>query len=155
MEHFSKSAIWGRHHQLDDSLVGQLTSADRTSVEDILKRVKVQKEVVRCKKIAYKLQCPSFSYSTMHYAVVILLLQSPAFLWLSEFSDCRSHICGRYFEESESAKRSCVMQNSLKKMAVSCYQLQYYAVAGFLLQSVRSFGFVSFQTAERTTVEKI
>ena len=26
IEHFSKSAIWGRHHQLDDSLVGQLTS---------------------------------------------------------------------------------------------------------------------------------
>ena len=25
IEHFSKSAIWGRHHQLDDSLVGQLT----------------------------------------------------------------------------------------------------------------------------------
>ena len=90
-------------------------TADRTSVEDILKRVKVQKEVVRCKKIAYKLQCPSFSYSTMHYAVVILLLQSPAFLWLSELSNCRTHICGKHFEESESAKRSCVMQNSLKK----------------------------------------
>ena len=75
-----------------------LYTADRISVEDILKRVKVQKEVVRCKKIAYKLQCPSFSYSTMHYAVVILLLQSPAFLWLSELSNCRTHNCGKHFE---------------------------------------------------------
>ena len=25
MEQFSNSAFWGRHHQLDDSLVGQLT----------------------------------------------------------------------------------------------------------------------------------
>ena len=25
IEHFSNGAIWGRHHQLDDSLVGQLT----------------------------------------------------------------------------------------------------------------------------------
>ena len=97
-------------------------------MEDILKRVKVQKEVVRCKKIAYKLQCPSFSYSTMHYAVVILLLQSPAFLWLSELSNCRSHICGRYFEESESAKRSCAMQKNCIQIAVSLFQLQYYAL---------------------------
>ena len=73
-----------------------LYTADRTFVEDILKRVKVQKEVVRC--IAYKLQCFSFSYSTMHYAVVILLLQSPALLWLSELSNCRAHICGKHFE---------------------------------------------------------
>ena len=26
IKHFSNGAIWGRHHQLDDSLVGQLTS---------------------------------------------------------------------------------------------------------------------------------
>ena len=26
MEHFSNGANWGRHHQLDDSLVGQLTN---------------------------------------------------------------------------------------------------------------------------------
>ena len=26
IKHFSKSANWGRHHQLDDSLVGQITS---------------------------------------------------------------------------------------------------------------------------------
>ena len=26
MEQFSNSAFWGRHHQLDDSLVGQLTT---------------------------------------------------------------------------------------------------------------------------------
>ena len=26
IEHFSNGAIWGRHHQLDDSLVGQLTT---------------------------------------------------------------------------------------------------------------------------------
>ena len=25
MEQFSNGAFWGRHHQLDDSLVGQLT----------------------------------------------------------------------------------------------------------------------------------
>ena len=25
IEHFSNGAFWGRHHQLDDSLVGQLT----------------------------------------------------------------------------------------------------------------------------------
>ena len=43
-----------------------LYTADRISVKDILKRVKVQKEVVRC--IAYILQCFSFSCSTMHYA---------------------------------------------------------------------------------------
>ena len=30
IEHFSNGAFWGRHHQLDDSLVGQLT---KTTVE--------------------------------------------------------------------------------------------------------------------------
>ena len=35
MEQFSNEAFWGRHHQLDDSLVGQLTSIDLTVLQDI------------------------------------------------------------------------------------------------------------------------
>ena len=31
MEQFSNGAIWGRHHQLDDSLVGQLTRRHRSN----------------------------------------------------------------------------------------------------------------------------
>ena len=30
MEQFSNGAFWGRHHQLDDSLVGQLTRMEQT-----------------------------------------------------------------------------------------------------------------------------
>ena len=66
-----------------------------------------------------------------------------------------THLWKTFWREWKCKKKLCDAKQFKKKMAVSCYQLQYYAVAGFLLQSVRSFGFVSFQTAERTTVEKI
>ena len=34
IQHFSNGAIWGRHHQLDDSLVGQLTRAQVMCLEN-------------------------------------------------------------------------------------------------------------------------
>ena len=36
MEQFSNGAFWGRHHQLDDSLVGQLTRLDVIHRENII-----------------------------------------------------------------------------------------------------------------------
>ena len=34
IEHFSNGANWGRHHQLDDSLVGQLTTLHSVSAQE-------------------------------------------------------------------------------------------------------------------------
>ena len=34
MEQFSNGAIWGRHHQLDDNLVGQLTNTAQKALLD-------------------------------------------------------------------------------------------------------------------------
>ena len=45
MEQFSNGAFWGRHHQLDDSLVGQLTSCSPELEEH--KKIEVMEEFAK------------------------------------------------------------------------------------------------------------
>ena len=56
MEQFSNGAFWGRHHQLDDSLVGKLTRSREAlgvspGVNGLSRGSQVVKGYVRCPRV--------------------------------------------------------------------------------------------------------